>query len=101
MLCLTTASLVPGAPHSLQPLVMKGLFQEGLVRARLKRMPWNLFKSKEDWGLYMENLKPDQLYWKASWFHIDEAINYDAVGKPLLLFGFRGIKKYSPIKVVR
>lgn len=84
-----------------KPLTTKGLFQEDLIRAHLKRIIWDLFESREEWDSYLEKLRPDQLCWKPSWLHIGEAIIYGADKNPLLLLGFRGVERYSPGRVTR
>lgn len=84
-----------------RPLVTKGLFQEDLIKAHLKRVSWDHFKNREDWDSYLENLRPEQLCWKPSWLHVGEAIIGDLDGKPLLLLGFRGVKEYFPIRAIR
>lgn len=73
-------------------LVTKGLFQEDLIQAHLRRMSLNLFKRKDAWNQYLKDLKSDQLCWKLSSHHIGEGLICDIEGKPLLLLGFRDIK---------
>lgn len=84
-----------------RPLVTKGLLQEDLIKAHLKRMTSNSFGSREDWTTYLDTLYSEQICWKPSWLHIGKVIIRGIEGGPLLLLGFRGTKEYSPLKVIR
>lgn len=81
-------------------LITKGLLQKDLIRDHLKRMWWSLFKSIKDYGSYLENLHQDQLCQKPSSLHIRQIIFCGVDDNPLLLLGFRGVERYSPIRVV-
>lgn len=82
-----------------KPLITKGLLQEDLIRAHLKRMTWDFFKSQDDWKIYLKNLRPNQFCWKWSWLHVGEAIICDMNKNPLLLLVFRGVEQYCPVRI--
>lgn len=50
-----------------------------------KKNVWSPSESREDWTLYLNNLRPEQVCWTTSWFHIGEVVIRGTNSDPLLL----------------
>lgn len=84
-----------------RPLEIKGLLQEDLIKAHLRRAFWEYLKSTEEWSSFLENLRAKQLCWKPNWLNVGEIMIHGANNGLLLLVGFRCVDEYSSLKIIR
>lgn len=80
-------------------LVSRGLLQEDLIKAHLKRMTWKSFKCREEWTTYLDSAMSrfvGSLIGSTS----GKATIQETDASLFLVLGFKGTEEYSLLRVI-
>lgn len=91
-----------GLEHMLicHAMPIKGMFHEGFIKAHIRSSSQEN-KRKRDWEIFLNDLRVELVAWLPAWLHDNKVLMYGVKKDPILLTGFRRIKGYSPVLVVR